>query len=127
MGRTESHALADAVHVPARCQLEVRTLLLLLFFYLHLRLLAYKSLRVKSGQTTTALACILEKAITKSTFSPTVFGDFLDLAEPLLAALGGVLHLGNVSAVVEQEVVVHVAQLLQGLDVFQPAGHNTKT
>ena len=48
------------------------------------------------------------------------FNDLLHLLLPL-AHFGGVLHLGDVSAVVEQEVVVNVVQLVQRLDVFQPA------
>ena len=48
------------------------------------------------------------------------FNDLLHLLLPL-AHFGGVLHLGDVAAVIEQEVVVHVVQLVQRLDVFQPA------
>ena len=48
------------------------------------------------------------------------FNDLLHLLLPL-AHFGGVLHLGDVPAVVEQEVVVHVVQFVQRLHVFQPA------
>lgn len=60
-------------------------------------------------------------------FHLTIFVHFFDLFESLLAGFGSILHLGNVSAVVEQKVVVHVAQLLQSLDIFQSTENDKRS
>ena len=54
-----------------------------------------------------------------SNFHLTILCHFFDLLEPLLAGLSSILHLGNVSAIVEQKVVVHITQLFESLHVFQ--------
>lgn len=47
----------------------------------------------------------------------TILSDTLLL---LSSSLGSILHLGDVSPIVQQEVIIHVLQLVHGLHVLQP-------
>ena len=62
---------------------------------------------------------IIYRARPLSNFHLTILCLFFDLLEPLLAGLRSILHLGNVSAIVEQKVVVHITQLFESLHIFQ--------
>lgn len=56
----------------------------------------------------------------------TILGHFFDLLEPLLVGFGSVLHLGNVSSVVEQKVIVDITQLFKSLYILQPLKRTKK-
>lgn len=54
----------------------------------------------------------------------TILSDALLL---LSSSLGSILHLGDVSPIVQQEVIIHILQLVHGLNVLQPAARKAST
>lgn len=54
----------------------------------------------------------------------TIFIHFFDLLQLLLAGPGCILHLWDIPAIVQQEMVVDVAQFITRLDILQPCQTN---